>query len=61
MKTCPCCNSAEQKRISRSFLFKLIPNSKFYKCFNCRTKYLTISVLEIKYVIQKSTLRHLEI
>ena len=54
---CPCCNSAEQKRISRNFLFKLIPNSKYLKCYNCKTKYLYIPIFGIKYVTKKSTLK----
>jgi hypothetical protein len=40
MSKCPSCNSGTRKRLTRNFLLKLVPNSKFYKCYRCKTKFI---------------------
>ncbi len=42
MPKCPSCKSSFRKRLTRSLVLKLIPNSKLYSCRNCKTKFLKV-------------------
>lgn len=53
MCKCPSCNLSYRKRLSRNLIFKLIPSSKLFKCFHCKTKYLEISYLSALFIISK--------
>lgn len=54
---CPICknNNKLQTRIHRKNVFKLIPYSKAYKCYNCESEYISILKIAIPYKI----IRHL--
>ena len=53
---CPTCNATDSsfvKRISRKFIFKLLPGSKFYKCSKCHSKFLVF--FKFKIIIKNTT------
>lgn len=51
MCKCPLCESGSRRRLERNFILKLIPNSKFYKCYRCKTKFLSIPYLFLTPII----------
>lgn len=53
MCKCPECDSSSRKRISRNFLLKLIPKAKYYKCYRCKSKFLSIPYLYTSIVFRK--------
>lgn len=53
MRKCPSCNSNYVKRVPRSFTFKLIPKSKIYKCYYCKTKFLKVPYLALIFILKK--------
>jgi hypothetical protein len=60
MCKCPSCNSGTRKRLTRSFLLKLIPNSRFYKCYKCKTKFISVPYLFSSIIYKKGTKKSLE-
>ena len=59
---CPICSGKEnlQTRIRRNLLFKLLPFSKSYKCYNCESEYLLYIFLKIPYKIKVNFFRKTE-
>ena len=55
MCKCPSCNSSSRRRLTRNFILKLIPNSKFYKCYKCKTKFISIPYLFSSVIFKKGT------
>ena len=53
---CPICRGKEslQTRIKRYLLFKVLPFSKSFKCYDCESEYLFFVFLKIPYKIKKS-------
>ena len=51
MCKCPLCESGSRRRLDRNIILKLIPNSKLYKCYKCKTKFLSIPYLFFKPII----------
>ena len=41
MLNCPHCGSIHQKRKKRSFFLKLLPSNKLYKCYDCKSVYIS--------------------
>ncbi len=42
MPKCPSCKSSFRKRLARNFILKLIPKSKLYSCYSCKTRFIKI-------------------
>ena len=59
MCKCPSCNSSTRRRLSRNFILKLIPNSKFYKCYECKTKFISVPYLFSSIIFKKGAKRFL--
>ncbi len=53
MSKCPSCNSNYSKRSTRNFFQRIIPKSKVFKCFHCKTKVLRIPYLFSEFIIKK--------
>ncbi len=53
MSKCPSCNSSYRKRLSRNIILKIIPKSKVFKCYHCKTKILTVPYLLTNFIIKK--------
>lgn len=41
-KKCPECGATEYERIYRKWWMRLIPGTKHYRCYRCRSKFLII-------------------
>ncbi len=53
MSKCPTCSSNYRKRISRNLLLKIVPKAKFYKCYHCKTKFLSVPYLFNEFIVKK--------
>ena len=53
MRKCPSCDSSYRKRISRNIILKLIPKSKLYKCYNCKTNFMHLPFISFLLIIKK--------
>jgi hypothetical protein len=53
MPKCPSCNSSYRKRLARGLVLRLIPNSKFYSCHNCKTRFLKVPYFFKAIVLKK--------
>lgn len=55
---CPICKGKEslQTRTHRKFLFKILPYSKSYKCYNCESQYINWLKLSIPFKINRPLL-----
>lgn len=53
---CPLCKNQSklQSRIHRRSVFKIIPYSKNYKCYNCESEYLSLWKFAIPYRIKQN-------
>ena len=41
-KACPKCKDGNRFRVRRSTWMRMIPGTKFYKCVDCDSKYLSV-------------------
>lgn len=54
MPKCPSCSSRFRKRLSRSFLLKLIPKAKLYSCHDCKSRFVKVPYFFNAIVLKKS-------
>ena len=61
MCKCPSCKSSVRKRLARNFILKLIPNSKYYSCHDCKTKFIKIPFFYRSIAVKKYRPKNIDV